>query len=176
MIDVLCCSEKSNYKLFPQYFNVYDKKRNALNYNGNNKLICHPPCRMWSNRLNIFSKKEKIDFDLAYLCYENWLKNGGVIEQPAYSKFFKFFDLPLPCKGKDFIRSSNNTDIFSILIFQSWFNFPTPKRTWLCFNKINKNFTIPFKLSGFDLDISNLSKTKRSETTVDLALWFKKIL
>ena len=48
-IPVLFCHARSNYKKVPG-FDVYDLKRDALNYTGSSPAILHPPCRRSEER------------------------------------------------------------------------------------------------------------------------------
>ena len=43
--ETLFCQADSAYKK-REMWDVYDAKRNALEYDGNAPVVCHPPCRL----------------------------------------------------------------------------------------------------------------------------------
>lgn len=46
MVDVLFVRVDSEYKNMPNV-TTWDMNDNALGYNGDGPVICHPPCRAW---------------------------------------------------------------------------------------------------------------------------------
>jgi hypothetical protein len=157
MITILCADEKSNYFKFDE-LEIYTKKENAYNFNGSNKIIAHPPCQQWS-RLKHFATKNDLDKQLAIFCYEKILLNGGILEHPLHSSLWKYLG----------IKPTVN-------IQMNWFNLPVKKMTGLYFNKCQP-LEIPFNLDAISHSISNsknykeLPKSRRSETTIELAQW-----
>ncbi len=151
-IAVLCASEDSIYKKYPG-LNVFDKKRDARTFTGQERVIAHPPCQQWS-RLRMFSKDNKEEKELAFFCLEKVEKNGGVLEHPAGSSFFK------------------EAGIFNkvVSVDQFWFGFPARKRTYLYFVDC-KPKSFPISFHAIEKKVSELSQKKRSETTAQFAEW-----
>lgn len=165
MITVLCCHKNSIYKTLPG-LDCYDSLRNALEYTGHNPIIAHPPCGMWSAHVSHQYKGNKDkDFTLAVHCINMLRRNGGILEQPAYSRLFYRFGLPLP--GESFGGMETH------YVWQSWWGYPTRKKTWLCFFK-TKPAKIPFRLLSVGKEseeFGNMSKFQRSETSKEFAEW-----
>lgn len=151
MIAVLCTLEKSVYNSFPS-LDVYDKKRNAYTFDRDYPIIAHPPCQQWS-RLKHFAKEDKEEKDLAFFCLEKIKKNGGILEHPAGSSFFKEANIKP-----------------TISINQSWFGLSCTKRTYLYFHNC-KPITFPLSFDLVTKTVSQLSQKERSFTTLQFATW-----
>jgi hypothetical protein len=151
MITVLCALEKSIYHAIPG-IDVYDKKRDAYTFDGSNLVISHPPCQQWS-QLKAFAKKDELEKDLAFFCLEKVQQNGGVLEHPYGSSFFKEAGVKP-----------------TIIVDQSWWGFPARKRTALYFKdceplELPQFFPVPTKL------VQNMDKSHRSVTVLPFATW-----
>ena len=99
------------------------------------------------------------------------MREGGVLEHPAGSKLWPAANLPL-------LGDHADPFCFTIQIEQSWFGFPTPKRTWLLVCGVPKQSMppIPFRFMAesrrkFDM----LSSRQRSATVRELAEWLVEI-
>lgn len=159
-ISVLCTSKNSIYNELG--LETYDQKRDARTYNGSGPIIAHPPCRAWSAHMSHFAKPLPGEKSLALFCLRKIAKNGGVLEHPANSKFFEQYNLHQDIRFK------------IIEIHQSWFGYPTTKRTWLLMPKHYKIPEYPFSLQrqGKEKQIfENMSHNQRSKTTLELAKW-----
>ena len=95
MKTVLFVREDSDYKKRDNW-DCYDKKRNALNYDGNDPIVAHPPCRLWGNLSHLAMRNPKYTIEdrakemyLAIFSLEMIEKNGGILEHPSKSKLFK---------------------------------------------------------------------------------------
>lgn len=144
MITILCIQENSNYKKIPG-LDLWDIKRNAYNYNGNNIVIAHPPCQQWS-KLKSFAKENQLEKDLAIFCLEKVNQNGGILEHPNGSSFFKYAGIPRSKLTK---------------VYQSWWGFPAKKETLLYCKNI-KLLPTPLNLDAIQYKVANLDKKKRS--------------
>lgn len=169
-IPVLFVHNRSNYKK-DKDFDCYDEKRNAYTFNSSQALICHPPCRLYS-RLKGLSNAPIEEKQAAYFSLDLVRKNGGILEHPHDSDFWKENKIIAPNTGYDEFGG------FTILILQSWFNYYTPKKTILYIVGINKN-QLPkineinnIRLRHFE----NLTKKQRSETTQELVTYLKQII
>lgn len=167
-IAVLCCHTNSVYKQIPG-LDCYDYIRNALEYTGHYPIIAHPPCGMWSAHLSHQYKGDRDkDFTLAAHCINLLRRNGGVLEQPANTRMFKRFGLPLP--GERFGGLETH------YVWQSWWGYPTRKKTWLCFSKV-KPAKMPFNLLRYGNETetyNNMSHVDRAKTTLPFAEWLVK--
>jgi len=118
MISVLCIGDhRSNYRLIPG-LDLWDAERDAYNFTGSNPVIAHPPCQQWSQLRGLPTVKAiQREKDLAFFCLEKVQQNGGILEHPRGSSFFKVAGITP-----------------TISINQSWFGFPARKTTYLYFH------------------------------------------
>ena len=86
-VSVLFCCDASYYKLLPAC-DVWDKKRDARRYAGNNVVIAHPPCRTWGNLRTVATKAPPAERELGPWAVEQVRRCGGVLEHPAGSILF----------------------------------------------------------------------------------------
>lgn len=149
LISVLCTLEKSIYNSIPG-LDVYDKNRDAYTFTGNNFIIAHPPCQQWS-RLKSFAKEDIKEKELAMFCLENINKNGGILEHPSGSSFFKYAGIKP-----------------TISVNQSWWGFPAQKKTYLYF-KDCQPLSFPLSFELVEKTVPQLSQKMRSYTTLDFA-------
>lgn len=152
MISVLCVNKDSVYKSFPG-LDVWDSERNVYNFIGSNPVITHAPCQQWS-KLKFFAKENQFEKNLAWVCLEHVLDNGGIFEHPSGSEFFK--------------KAGINKNIYSI--DQHWFGFPCRKRTYLFFHKC-KPLPVPMRFEAIEKKVEQLHSSKRSDTTPQFAKW-----
>lgn len=147
---ILCVNKKSIYKELG--LNCYDIDRDAYSFKGQEPVICHPPCQQWS-KLKHFAKENKREKELAFFCLEQVHKNGGILEHPEGSEFFKVAGIKP-----------------SISVDQFWFGFPARKTTWLYFNKF-KPGQIPLRFEAIEKTVDKMHSSKRSDTTKEFAIW-----
>lgn len=148
MITILCAQDDSNYYKIPD-LNIYNKSRNAYTYSGNDIIIAHPPCQQWS-KLRWRANENKLEKELAYYCYELVNKNGGILEHPVGSNFFKTVN-------------ANTKNIYTVN--QTWWNFPAEKRTLLYVHnvKLLPVYNSPGKITR---SIQNMDTSQRSKMTL----------
>lgn len=151
MIAVLCALPNSVYKTI-NGLDVYDKERNAYTFDLDYPVIAHPPCAQWS-RLRSFSKFDREEKDLAFFCLEKIKRNGGILEHPSGSSFFK----------EAGIKPTISVD-------QSWFGFPCRKRTYLYFHGL-KPLEFPLSFDLVEKTVDQLTGDARSYTTLAFANW-----
>lgn len=126
-ITVLFCQDDSIYKKLNgrnrvSLCEVYDEKRNALNYTGHAAAIYHPPCRLWS-RMRKFSTADENEKYLAVWSVRKVQQLGGILEHPGSSLLFDVCQLPKPGSKDEFG--------FTIEVDQFHFGHKARKRTWL---------------------------------------------
>jgi hypothetical protein len=148
MIAILCADENSNYFKIPYDLDIYTLSRSSLDYKGDGKVICHPPCAQFS-RMKAFSKKNESHLELAKFCIDMVNKNGGIIEQPMGSSMFKLF-------GLDY------KNVFSVN--QSWWGFRCTKKTILYFHNV-KPLQMPITFDVPPYKVSELHSSMRSRMT-----------
>ena len=93
MIAVLFARSDSDYKNYPD-FEVYDIERDARQFCKKMPVLAHPPCRAWGQLSHMANPREG-EKQLAYLALAQVRLNGGVLEHPASSRFFKEAELPI---------------------------------------------------------------------------------
>lgn len=101
----------------------WDKERDAQKYDGPHTIVAHPPCGPWGGLRKFYRGNE---FALAPLAICQVRKWGGVLEHPARSLLWHFFDLPQP--GSLYADRFGG---YSIEVQQVDWGHPARKRTWL---------------------------------------------
>lgn len=151
----------------------YGKEKNALTYQGNDVVICHPPCAHWGS-MSHFASIEPAEKYLAL--HALWLVEslGGILEHPAQSKLWKL------------VKSNRENYKGSILsVNMSWFGFPTQKRTYLYIKGASLK-EIPAHPITFDRvttfirtngkkNTKHLPKSQRDTTPLSMCEWLIKI-
>lgn len=123
MISVLYVRSDSIYQLLN--VDCWDIERDARNFNGNNVIIAHPPCRTWGN-LSHLAKPRPDEKELAIIAVNSVRKNGGILEHPIKSRLFSEMQIPPPGSIDEFGG-------FLLSINQSWFGHRAEKKTYLYF-------------------------------------------
>jgi hypothetical protein len=101
----------------------WDETRDARTYDGPWPVIAHPPCAPWTTLRNLCRRDaEKIHGAHAVDVVQRF---GGVLEQPAGSKLFEMYGLPLPGHGRD------ADDGESYEVEQVAWGHVARKKTWL---------------------------------------------
>ena len=100
MIAVLLARSDSDYKNYPE-FDVYDIDRDARAFCRKVPVLAHPPCRAWGQLSHMANPREG-EKQLAYFALAQVRLNGGVLEHPASSRFFKEANLPTGMFTDDF--------------------------------------------------------------------------
>jgi hypothetical protein len=139
------------YKSIPG-LDLWDIERDASLFTGSNPVIAHPPCQQWS-KLRAFAHFNPKEKDLAWLCLEHVLQNGGILEHPSGSSFFR----------EAGIKPTLSID-------QSWFGFPARKRTYLYFSKC-RPLSFPLSFDAPVKKVYQLGQVARSAMTLKLAKW-----
>ena len=121
-ITVLFAREDSIYKSFSST-DVFDIKRNALNWEGGTPVIAHPPCRAWAS-LRHCAKPREGEKDLAHFAIAMVRKFGGVLEHPMLSTLWNVAKLPQVGERDEFGG-------WTLIIDQNWFGHRARKRTRL---------------------------------------------
>lgn len=168
IIAVLCVQKTTIYRGMPGV-EVFDKARDARSWLGGSPAVFHPPCRAWSNKCAHQAKPEPGEKELGLYCAEQLKKWGGILEQPAHSRLFKAAGLPLP-------NEAGTAQLWTAVVLQEWWGYPTEKRTWLCFSRIPKKAVqIPIRLQlqnrGDRRRWQIMSKAQRSRTPKEFAEW-----
>lgn len=110
----------------------WDETRDARLYASPHPVVAHPPCARWCRLAKQIEGRGlgKVGDDGG--CFEAALRvvrtYGGVLEHPAHSLAWGWFDLPKPKRG------GWHGDLFggwSCQVDQSHFGHPAQKSTWL---------------------------------------------
>ena len=172
MISILFTRKDSIYKTLG--VDCWDIERDAMKFKGDNVVICHPPCRLFSRLRGLSTAPEK-EKQLAYYSLELIRKNGGILEHPYPSLLWKEKKLPI----------GNEIDEFggyTVSVNQNWFGAKFLKKTLLYIVGVNKNDLpdIPLNFNAIEILISQSKKNssapylrmnKRDETPIIMAKW-----
>lgn len=164
-IAALCVSHNSEYHKLG--LDCYDIHKDTRTYIGTNPVIAHPPCRGYSAYMSHFSKPPPGEKDLALFCTEQIARYGGVLEHPAHSRFLKDYGF----------MDSKSWKITTV--HQSWFGYPTTKRTWLLTPATYVIPQPPFTLSSYGREkeiFESMSHRMRSHTTREFAEYLISII
>ncbi len=109
--------------------------RDARLYRGSDKVIAHPPCQRWGRYWHGSPRKPHV-YELGddQGCFASALANvrrcGGVLEHPAYSHAWNFFDIEPPCFGEGWTKPDRFGGV-SIYVEQGHYGHVSRKPTWL---------------------------------------------
>ncbi len=161
-IAVLFARSDSIYKTLP-FCDVYDLARNALSFSGSVPVVAHPPCRAWS-RLAHLAKPVYGEKDLAFFALETVRKNGGVLEHPFASQFWKAANLPRPGFSDSFG--------FTVYLEQLAFGHRALKPAWLYVSGCSlSSVVIPPVVSLPVMPVQNMNVREREKTPALFAHW-----
>ena len=168
MVSILYAHARSNYKKYPD-LQVYDEARDALSFSGSDVIIAHPPCRLYS-KMRAFSTAPEFEKIYAYHALKIIRLNGGILEHPCSSLFFKEANLPLP-------GSTDAFGGFTISVNQGWFGYYTEKRTrlYIVGCSIKDLPRLPFNFSPYTRKFDNLTRKQRSETVDNFIEWLLQV-
>jgi hypothetical protein len=170
MVSALYCESDSIYKTLG--IDVWDKKRDARLYPGENPVICHPPCQQWS-RLHSFSRLDLANKKLALTAIDQVRRYGGVLEHPNGSHLWSPGILSRSSKPDEYGG-------FTISINQSWFGHPCKKTTLLYICGCHPGELPPYPISfeAIQYTVGNgyrskqeLPKHLRNKTPIAFARW-----
>jgi hypothetical protein len=108
----------------------WDEARDARLYDGPWPVVAHPPCKAWSQlghcRPEIVRGADGGCFAAALKAVRRY---GGVIEHPAHSHAWQWFDLPRPVTSG--WTAGLWDDGLSCEVDQRWYGHEARKPTWL---------------------------------------------
>ena len=182
-IAVLFAREDSIYKSINN-LDVFDINRDALNYQGPNPIIAHPPCRGWGC-LRMFSHATPEEKSLGIWAVDQIRRVGGVLEHPRGSTLWKACGLPKPGPATDSYGG------FSLSIDQWWWGHRAQKPTWLYVCGCAKSSvpSMPLKFGTAPNVVTNrhglrsgmpgyrkeITKREKDSTPLELAKWLCKL-
>jgi len=145
---------------------AYDQSRDARTYAGTDPVVCHPPCRAWG-RFSHLARPAHHEADLAFHALDVVRRCGGVLEHPAYSKFWLAARLPNPGRGKD------SHGGWTLSVDQSWWGHRAPKPTWLYVVGCEPGDVpaIPFHLGTAPGRVELMGRAERERTPEEFAVW-----
>ena len=165
-VAALCVGNDSAYKRLAGV-EAFDLNRDCRTFAGGMPIVAHPPCKHWSAFCRHQAAPSRAEAELGLICAAWLIECGGVLEQPAYSHLFATAGLPKP--------GCSSGELFTISLWQAWFDCPVRKATWLCFCRVKRERIImPFALhaGGGDRRCWTLmSRVQRSATTPAFAAW-----
>lgn len=123
------------------YFNVpgvdpWDITRDARLYPGPHPVVAHPPCERWGRfAAGSMTRKDQVP-GADGGCFASALHSvilwGGVLEHPAHSKAWDFFQLPIPPSGGGWFTVSGIN--WACEVEQGHYGHPARKKTWLLYH------------------------------------------
>ena len=106
-------------------FDAWDIGRDALKFDGDEPVVCHPPCRAWGRLSHMATNVRDGEANLALWSIQKVRANGGILEHPNGSRLFGEY---LPIAGE-----SDEFGGFTIMIDQYDFGHVAHKKTNLYF-------------------------------------------
>lgn len=111
----------------------WDEARDARRYAGPHKVLAHPPCARWgrfwggsTRNPHQFKMGDDGDcFAAAVAAVDNW---GGVLEHPAHTHAWQWFNLATPPKEGGWVNSGVG---YTCHVEQGWYEHLANKPTWL---------------------------------------------
>lgn len=142
---------------------VWDIRRDARNYFGNNPVVCHPPCRGWG-RLRHLAKPRPDEKALALFAVGQVRRCGGVLEHPLGSALWHEAGLPMPGAVDEFGG-------WTLRVDQGWWGHPAPKPTYLYIVGTTRDQVgeLPVQLQRAGGRTVSLSAAERERTPVAFA-------
>lgn len=114
---------------------LWDEARDARLYNGPHPVVAHPPCQRWG-RFWHGSTRKPHQFKLGDdgECFKAALRAvrefGGVLEHPADSHAWRYFDLNRPPRKGGWI-AADDVGGWTCCVSQGHYGHMSGKRTWL---------------------------------------------
>lgn len=135
MIAALFVEKNGAYFGIPDV-DPWDIDRDARLYRGNDPIVAHPPCQLWTR----FAKVNFIRWGGEHNrpgndngCFASALANlrrcGGCLEHPAFSNAWKEFNLPRPNSVGWFFKDG----LWVCEVWQSAYGHKARKRTWILY-------------------------------------------
>lgn len=111
----------------------WDAERDARRYRGPHPVVAHPPCARWCQLAGLVQHRYGLEKGDDQGCFKSALFDvrrwGGVLEHPAYSDAWAFFDLPHPDAGGGWQRGLCGG--WSCHVEQVHYGHRARKATWL---------------------------------------------
>jgi hypothetical protein len=134
-------------------------------------VIAHPPCRCWCRAwpLSSMSVAARIqEMLLAFECLRQVRRHGGILEQPAHSRFWNAASLPMPS------APPTPGHEWSIAVDQLNWGHRASKPTWLLLCGITPE-QVTFTGWGLHIPsaatVTSLTPSQRSATPKAFAAW-----
>jgi hypothetical protein len=118
---------------------AWDATRDARKYDGPWPVVAHPPCGPWGSLQHLSRKDSPL---LALRAVEQVRAWGGVLEHPARSGLWAYYELPLPGAPPDEFGG------YTIEVTQVEWGHVARKRTWLYLVGVAGSALAPPPLSG----------------------------
>ena len=167
-----------------ELFDAWDISRDALKFDGDEPVVCHPPCRAWGRLSHMATKVRVGEPELALWSIEKVRANGGILEHPKGSRLFGKY---LPNVGE-----TDEFGGFTIMIDQYDFGHVAHKKTKLYIVGVShedlpplppKDNTIHYcekgkrrSITGNVAGTTRCTQKQREYTPEGLIDWFEKVI
>ena len=162
-------------------------ERDALRYRGDEPIVAHPPCHLWTNLANVnFARwggahnRPGNDGGCFRVALASVRHNGGVLEHPAGSHAWPFFGLRRP--NNDGGWSKDGSGLWVCEVWQSAYGHRARKRTWLLYSgnrtPLEADWTRTpgtHQIGWFDRKKPTLGKKEASRTPLSFATYLVRL-
>lgn len=108
---------------------LWTAERDARTYHGPHPVVAHPPCKRWSLMANCRKQRDGQDGGCFKAALFDVRRFGGVLEQPAHSLAWEWFDLPKP-QAEGWTQALSDGG-WVCEVDQRWYGHEANKPTWL---------------------------------------------
>lgn len=112
----------------------WDKRRDAMQYEGDDPVIAHPPCSRWCRLAGLvearWGHKRGEDGGMFAHALATVRRCGGVLEHPAYSDAWKAFNIARPPRAGGWVPAGDGIG-WTCHVEQGLYGHPARKATWL---------------------------------------------
>lgn len=133
MIAALFVQPNGVYATMPGV-DLWPEARDARRYAGTDRVVAHPPCERWSRLAHIHKHRPGRGIGDDGGCFASALASvercGGVLEHPAGSEAWPYFQIPTPPADGGWVRGMFRPG-WACQVEQGHYGHPAPKATWL---------------------------------------------
>lgn len=107
----------------------WDEPRDARTYAGPHPVVAHPPCQRWGRYATARGQRVGDDAGCFSSAFASVRIHGGVLEHPAGSLAWNYFNLRRPPASGGWIVADDLG--YTCCVYQGRYGHKAPKATWL---------------------------------------------